>query len=61
MARYGDVSCELEAMPANTLRRLITERLEAHMDKARLRTLKLAEEQEREGLGRIQDLLGGAA
>src|SRR5829696_7457326 len=32
MARYGDVSCELEAMPANTLRRLITEQLEAHMD-----------------------------
>ncbi len=61
MARYGDVSCELEAMPANTLRRLLTEQLEAHMDKARLRTLKLAEEQEREGLGRIQDLHGGAA
>ncbi len=61
MARYGDVSCELEAMPANTLRRLLTEQLEAHMDKSRLRTLKLAEEQEREGLGRIQDLLGGVA
>ncbi len=61
MARYGDVSCELEAMPANTLRQLLRGQLEGHMDKERLRMLKLAEEQEREGLGRIQDLLGGAA
>lgn len=61
MARYGDVSCELEAMPANALRRLLTEELESHMDKERLRTLKLAEEQEREGLSRLQGLLGGAA
>ncbi len=60
-ARYGDISCELEAMPANTLRRLLREELEGHMDKNRLGALKLAEEQEREGLGRIQDLLGGAA
>src|SRR3712207_80521 len=30
IARYGDVSCELEAMPANTLRRLLTEELESH-------------------------------
>ena len=48
-------------MPANALRRLLMEQLEAHMDKDRLRMLKLAEEQEREGLSRIQDLLGGAA
>ena len=61
MARYGDISCELEAMPANTLRQLLREQLEGHMDKERLRMLKLAEEQEREGLGQIQDLLGGVA
>lgn len=61
MARYGDVSCELEAMPANTLRRLLTEQLEGHMDKERLRTLKLAEDHEREGLRGIQDLLEGVA
>ncbi len=61
MARYGDVSCELEAMPPTTLRRLLTDHLEAHMNKDRLRALKLAEEQEREGLARIQDLMGGAA
>ena len=61
MARYGDVSCELEAMQASTLRRLLSEQLESHMDKDRLRVLKLVEEQEREGLTRIQDLLGGVA
>jgi hypothetical protein len=57
IAQYGDVSCELEAMPANTLRLLLTERLESHMDTKRLEMLKLAEEHEREDLGRIQDLL----
>ena len=57
IAQYGDISCELEAMPANTLRLLLTEELESHMDTKRLEMLKLAEEQEREGLGRIQDLL----
>jgi hypothetical protein len=61
LARYGDVSCELEAMPPTTLRRLLSDHLETHMDKDRLRALKLAEEEEREGLGRLQDLLGGAA
>jgi len=61
LARYGDVSCELEAMPPTTLRRLLSDHLETHMDKDQLRALKLAEEAEREGLGRIQDLLGGAA
>ncbi len=61
MARYGDVSCELEAMQASTLRRLLSEQLASHMDKDRLRVLKLVEEQEREGLSRIQDLLGGVA
>jgi hypothetical protein len=58
MAQYGDLSCELEAMPPNTLRALLRDHLEAHMDKDRLRALKLVEEQERVGLGRIQDLLG---
>lgn len=61
MARYGDMSCELEAMPANTLRRLISERLEAHMDKDRLRVLKLVEEREREVFGRLKDFLNEPA
>lgn len=61
IARYGDESCELEAMPANTLRRLIGERLEIHMDKDRLRLLKLAEKQERETFGGLQDFLDESA
>jgi hypothetical protein len=48
-------------MPPTTLRRLLSDHLETHMAKDRLRALKLAEEAEREDLGRIQDLLGGAA
>jgi hypothetical protein len=61
LARFGDVSCELEAMPPNTLRALLREHLETHMDKERLRILKMVEEQEREGFRQIEDLLGGAA
>jgi hypothetical protein len=61
MARYGDVSAELEAMPPNLLRQLVREKLESHMDANRLRTLKLAEQQEREGLKKLEDLLKGAA
>lgn len=61
MARYGDVSCELEAMPPTTLRHLLASHLETHMDKNQLRVLKLAEEQEREGFAQMHDLLGGAA
>jgi hypothetical protein len=59
--RYGDVSCELEAMPPTTLRRLLAEYLHEHMSKGWLRTLKLAEEEERKGLAQIHDLLKGAA
>jgi hypothetical protein len=59
--RFGDISCELEAMPPNTLRGLLRDHLEAHMDKDRLRALKMVEEHERDGLSRIKDLLGGAA
>jgi len=61
MRRYGDVSCELEAMPPTTVRRLLTEHLHEHMSADRLRVLKLAEEEERKGLAQIHDLLGGAA
>jgi hypothetical protein len=59
--RYGDVSCELEAMPPTRLRRLLAEHLHEHMSKGWLRTLKLAEEEERKGLAQIHDVLGGAA
>jgi len=61
MARYGDVSCELEAMPPTTLRHLLASHLETHMDQNQLRVLKLAEEQEREGFAQMHDLPAGAA
>lgn len=61
IARYGDECCELEAMPANTLRDLLREHLHTHMSSDRLRILKMVEEEERGGLAQIQDLLGGAA
>lgn len=58
--RWGDC-VELDAMPPNTLRGLVREKLEGHMDAEYLRQLKLAEREEREGLREIQNLLGGAA
>jgi hypothetical protein len=61
MRLYGDVSCELEAMPPTLVRRLLAERLHEHMSPGRLRIMKFAEEEERKGLAQIHDLLGGAA
>jgi len=59
--RFGDRCVELDAMPPNTLRGLVRECLEAHMDPVFLQRLKLAEREERRGLREIQNLLGGAA
>jgi hypothetical protein len=59
--RYGDRCVELDAMPPNTMRALVREKLESHMDPEKLRALKLAEKEERRGLREIQGLLGGAA
>ena len=60
LASYGDISCELEAMPPTTLRSLLREHLHTHMNKDRLRVLKMAEE-ERKGLAQIEGILGGVA
>lgn len=59
--QHGDRCVELDAMPPNTMRALVREKLESHMDPEKLRRLKLAEREERRGLREIQDLLGGAA
>jgi hypothetical protein len=59
-SRWGEC-VELDAMPPNTLRALVREKLESHMAPEYLRRLKLAEQEERRGLRQIQDLLGGAA
>ena len=58
---YGDVSAELEAIPPHTLREILQRQLKSHIEPWRLKTLKLAEEEERKGLEQIQDLIGGAA
>ncbi len=60
-SKYGDRCVELDALPPNTMRGLVREKLESHMDSETLRGLKLAEDHEREGLRGIQDLLGGVA
>ncbi len=59
--QYGDISCELDAIAPNTLRQLVRDHLEQHMEPTRLRALKLAEEEERKGLEQLDQLLGGAA
>ena len=59
--RYGDISCELDAIAPSQLRALVREHLEIHIDQLQLRTLKLVEEEEREGLKQIESILGGAA
>lgn len=61
MEKYGDISCELDAIAPSRLRALVREHLEGHMDQRRLRALKLAEEREREGLKQIEDLMKGVA
>src|SRR5215217_6513674 len=58
---YGDVSAELEAIPPHTLREMLQKHLKSHIEPSRLKTLKLAEEEERKGLEQLQDLIGGAA
>jgi hypothetical protein len=59
--RFGDRCVELDAMPPNTLRSLVGDCLEGHMDPDFLQRLKLAEEEERRGLREIQNLLEGSA
>jgi hypothetical protein len=61
MRQYGDVSCELEAMPPTTLRGLLAEHLHEHMSPNKLRIMKLAEEEERKGFAQIYALRDGAA
>jgi 5S rRNA maturation endonuclease (ribonuclease M5) len=47
---HGTGSVELDAIPPDALRRLVKGSIEEHMDPRELEVLKLAEEQEREGL-----------
>lgn len=55
---HGTGSVELDAIPPDTLRILVRKAVERHMDPERLRVMRLAEEQEREGL---RNIWGGGA
>src|SRR5215210_5970474 len=50
---HGTGSVELDALPPAVLRGLVRDSIERHMDPARLRTLKLAEQQERDLLREV--------
>jgi hypothetical protein len=45
---HGTDSVELDAIPPGTLRTVVREAVERHMDPERLRVMRLAEEQERD-------------
>lgn len=53
MQRYGTGSVELDALPPTTLRSLVRDSIERHMNPEHLKTLQLAEEQERELLREV--------
>ena len=53
MRTHGTNSVELDALPPAVLRTLVRESIEQHMDSDRLRTLQLAEEQERDLLREV--------
>lgn len=53
MREHGTGSVELDALPPDVLRGLVRESIERHMDPGRLRTLKLAEEDERRVLREV--------
>lgn len=55
---HGVGSVELDAIPPDELRSLVTDAIESHMDRRRLQTLKLAEREERDLL---RNMFGGAA
>ena len=46
--QHGVESVELDAIPPDTLRTLVKEAIESHMDPWRLQQLRMVEEQERE-------------
>jgi hypothetical protein len=50
---HGTDSVELDAIPPDVLRSLVRESIERHMNPERLRTLRLAEEQERDLLKEV--------
>ena len=58
--RFVGTSVELDAIPAATLRGLVRESIERHIDKQQIDLLKVAEASERELLAKWADTLKGA-
>jgi hypothetical protein len=56
---HGPVSVELDAFPPNELRRIVSERIQRHMDPWQLEKMRMVEREEREGLARL--LAGGGS
>jgi hypothetical protein len=50
---HGAVSVELDAMPPDELRRLVSECIERHMDPWQLQQMRMVEQEERQGLARL--------
>ncbi len=60
-AIHGTDSVELDSIAPDTLRGMVEERIQRHMDSDTLMNLKEQEQREREGLAQIEALIGGAA
>lgn len=58
---HGTDSVELDAIPPETLRSLVSGAIEQHMDPRQLRTMKLAEQEERRGLQALATSWGGTS
>ncbi len=58
---YGGHGVEAEAMPADTLRALLTDAIEEYVDEASVEAIRAAEDSEREILREIVETRGGAA
>ena len=56
---HGDVCVELDAIPPGTLRELVREKIERHMDPWQLRQMKMAEAEERSLLAAFSGRLAG--
>jgi hypothetical protein len=60
VAKWGDVSVELDALPVEVLRERIVTQIESRMDLAALQRVKAVQEEERQRLVRALGAIGGA-
>ncbi len=57
---HGSESVELDAMPPDALRSIVSARIEQHMDRWTLQQMRMVERQERQGLAELLSGGGGA-